>query len=387
MFPRLAVLASCLLALSVAASEGGLHQAAFVGHTSRIQKGVESNPAQASTKDATGSTALHYATAQGHLATVQALLKAKSDPHAKDARGRTALHLAAGRGAAKIIEALLAAGAKVDEVDTIGHTALHHAARHAQADVVKMLLEAGANPNVLTTKWPHGGWSPLFYAAASGDPAIIDMLLAKGATPASKLRDGIKLLHIAIGSRSLPVLKKILELKETNVNAQTKRGSTALHSAAGAHWKEGCALLLEKGADPNLMNSSGEAPLHVMCHHSGSAEIATLLIANKADLNLRGGKAKRTPLHILAAWGAHRGLLPVLLDAGANPNVKDANGNTPLHTAAASNYADRIKLLLTKNADASIKNTKGATPADLSRKSRRPKASTIKMLEDAAAKK
>ena len=68
-----------------------------------------------------------------------------------------------------------------------------------------------------------------------------------------------------------------------------------------------------------------------------------------------------TPIHY-AAWFAHADVVRLLLDRGAEVNVKDNAGLTPLHYAAKDVYVDVIMLLLNRGADVNAKDNDGWTP-------------------------
>ena len=171
----------------------------------------------------------------------------------------------------------------------------------------------------------------------------------------------------------------------------TTDGRTPLHIAASLGDEETAALLLAKGADPNIENFMDGTPLHaaaVMDH----AAIIALLIKSGADVNahskIYGGN---TPLH-LAAFGGFVDVATLLLDAGAclecrnnagsdTPltavarkgndaivalllargaevdagNPLDANNTTALHFAVMSGHASTVRLLLEAGADPNIR--------------------------------
>lgn len=68
---------------------------------------------------------------------------------------------------------------------------------------------------------------------------------------------------------------------------------------------------------------------------------------------------------IQAITGGNTHLLHELLLLGANPNVTDADGNTPLHFAASFNDAQAIRLLLDYGAELSVHNAAGLSPLDM----------------------
>jgi ankyrin repeat protein len=93
------------------------------------------------------------------------------------------------------VRALLDAGATLDQVDDGGITGLGWAAISNRVDMAKMLIERGADVNHVDKQ----GMTPLLYAASIdfGDSKMIDLLLASGAKPAAKTKDGLTALELA----------------------------------------------------------------------------------------------------------------------------------------------------------------------------------------------
>ena len=109
--------------------------------------------------------------------------------------GFTALHFAAFFGRFEAAALLIERGA---EVDAFGRgwmtgTAMHSAVSRLQSDVVRILLEAGANPNVRQS----AGWTPLHSSAANGDVASVELLLASGADPTATNDEGRSVIDLA----------------------------------------------------------------------------------------------------------------------------------------------------------------------------------------------
>jgi ankyrin repeat protein len=124
------------------------------------------------------AASLPDAASKGDLATVRALIAARTNVNAAQGDGMTALHWAAERGDLPMATVLLKAGAKVTPVTRNGaYTPLHIAARAGNGAVVKALLAAGGDPKVLTAT----GATALHLAAQAGDVSAVNALIAKKA--------------------------------------------------------------------------------------------------------------------------------------------------------------------------------------------------------------
>jgi cytohesin len=121
---------------------------------------------------------------------------------------------------------------------------------------------------------------------------------------------------------------------------------------------------LEKGEDANFaFTDTGENALHYtickMSEINERVEIVKMLLASGADVNkktlpgkptlcfMRDANLKgETPLHRAAAYG-NAIIIRMLLDAGADPSMKDANGDTPISWGSwYLRDADVLRLLL-----------------------------------------
>lgn len=168
-------------------------------------------------------------------------------------------------------------------------------------------------------------------------------------------------LHIAAASFQ-PDVARLLVAKGADVRARNRRGAEPIHYAAdgtpGApYWDptaqgEVVAFLIDAGANPNALDKSGVAPLH-RAVRTRSTKAARVLIENGADPRLMN-KSGSTPLHLAvqntgrsdsgsdAAKDEQRRIIALLLAYGARPTDTDANGKT----VAASATSDWISQLL-----------------------------------------
>jgi ankyrin repeat protein len=186
---------------------------------------------------------------------------------------------------------------------------LKRAASEGDLDTVRSLVEAGADVNATDE---HGSGTLLTF-----HPQIIAYLLSKGADPNT----------------------------QTNEN-----GASVLAGLAYVNEVEGVKILLEHGAEPNRGRSeSGETPLHHALAGNTDAdrtELIRLLISHGADVNAttkpgvvsfnfwRDARTRgETPLHRAAAYGSI-GIIRMILNAGADPMIRDVNGDSPLGWAS-----------------------------------------------------
>lgn len=133
---------------------------------------------------------------------------------------------------------------------------------------------------------------------------------------------------------------------------------------------DGVRLLLERGADPHL-GGLKHLPSPSM------AELLKLLLDYGWDIN--EGAGTRTMMHHDANHG-HGMRIRVLLDHGAEPDVKDADGRTALHILAARGVGkDAIRALIEAGADMDARDRKGRMPLDLARAAKRQTAAKTLM--------
>lgn len=158
--------------------------------------------ANPNTADPVGGTPLIAAATENNAAAVRLLLAAGANPAARANIGQsaTALMGAADNANVELLKVLLARGADVHAVsaDRAGLvkngavqfgsiTALHQAVSSGSVDAVRLLLDAGATVDVQDVR----GMTPLVWSVSTDrpDPAIVRLLIARGASPAVRTRD------------------------------------------------------------------------------------------------------------------------------------------------------------------------------------------------------
>ncbi|KAE8790355.1 putative ankyrin repeat protein [Hordeum vulgare] len=163
-------------------------------------------PSLASQADGTGSTPLHFASSDGDLSIVSAILSAvpPSAVHVRDSDGGlSALHVAAGMGHVRVAEALMKACPDAAELrDDRGGTFVHAAARGGHFEVVRLAIKKQTLLGILNTQDGDGN-TPLHLAVAARAPAVAEALMSKGKARADDMnKDGQTPLDLAAKSTS-----------------------------------------------------------------------------------------------------------------------------------------------------------------------------------------
>ncbi len=228
--------------------------------------------------------------------------------------------------------------------DADGTTPLHWAVRADDIATVTRLLREGANAKA-TNRY---GVTPLALAAETGDPAVIDALLAAGADPKGSLSNGQTMLMIAARTGN-PAAIKTLVAHGALVNAKENvLGETALIWAAAENHGEAVAALVHAGADVNERSNQLTFPRRD--YGDGKSGRFTVLP--------RGGW---TPLMYAARQDA-KDAIRALVAAHANVNATDPDGTTALTFAIINAHYDTAALLLEDGADPNLADARGMTP-------------------------
>ena len=139
-----------------------------------------------------------------------------------------------------------------------------------------------------------------------------------------------------------------------NPNIKNAWGNTPLHYSPNRKVAE---LLLNSGVDIDAKNTIyGETPLMV-CVNAGKYKMIEFLLNKGADVNLPNDGGV-TPLYE-AVVGEDEDIVNLLLDKGANPNKETKRGWYPIHKAIGDENKHLIKLLLEHGADVNVKTSKG----------------------------
>jgi ankyrin repeat protein len=305
------------------------------------------------------ATPLGHAVLKNHYQIAELLLQKGADPHSLVTTDtivtRTVLAEAIFQGNEKMIALLKKYGANINHQDKDGRTDLHRLAHYNSIQVEK-LLKAGIDPNILDNngyctaffylpssnqvgieeiekivkllqkygasinEWQYH--TPLFAAVERGDMPVVEILIKNGAfiEGGGGAMKTVSPLHMAVELGNFPMVQ-FLAKKGAALDTCNYWNITPLMSAAG------CGEIACKSAPTEAEQEE-------------YLKIAEFLIANGADVN----------------------------QFGRNPGARYEEN--PLLCAARANFTEMVKFLLKNGAEVNVKNAYGKTPLELARKAR-----------------
>ena len=273
---------------------------------------------------------------------VRTLLAQSADVDAPQPDGATALHWAAHWNDLDTATMLIAAGANVNSVNELGVTPLSLSALNASSTMADALLRAGADPNA----GRPGGETVLMAGARTGNAELVRALLAAGAdVQASAHFQGQTPLMWAASEGHAHVVQVLLEAG-ADVHARSKHGTTALLLAARHGAVDTARVLLGAGADVNAAEPLLAFDARIDVEESQTSGRSPLLVASASMMATSGWE-----YGLVVTPSAHETLAIFLLDQGADPNLPDSIGRTPLHAAVETGKAALVQALLAHGAD------------------------------------
>lgn len=317
------------------------------------------------------------------------------------------LILAAKDGQTECMKVLLDSGMSPNAPDGESENALHLCAAYGYTEGVRLLLHAGADMNMLSPA--HGGSTPLMLAANNNHTECARLLVEAGADVF--LRTGnweFTALDWALDSESLDVFRYLLSVEKIRAdkaliqdlfepipqNAESVRLLMDAGATTGDAWADAVCYgdeqklqkLLESGAykgadnmrrllrairlhDATIMQyvlQTGVDVTHfardagwevTFVLKQGKTEHLQMLIEHGMNVNETCSADMNHSLLIEAAFRGCDEAVDLLLKSGADINAQDPDGYTALMHAYGK--PEKVKLLLARNPDLSIRNKNG----------------------------
>ena len=258
------------------------------------------------------TTFLNAALNNNSLSVLEKLINAKADVSADCLDGKTALMFISAQADETHIPSLqiekakllLSSGAEVNQTDDVGNTALMYAlANRADINYILTLLEAGADINVANNL----GETPFWTAVRQNLPVeTVKLLIEYGA----------------------------------DVNWKDRRNETPLWYLLRTGGDEVIIrTLLRGGANTDIPNAAGDIPLWYVLNKGGSDMIIENIILAQKDLNIKNEHGD-TPLLYALKNNFPPKFVQLLLSRGADPQIRDSEGNNAYDILRNSQFFD-----------------------------------------------
>jgi len=184
-----------------------------------------------------------------------------------------------------------------------------------------------------------GSFDDFFTAIKRDDAATVTALLNRGFDANTLNPAGEHGLLLAVREPSLKVIAVLINWPKTNVEARSRQDESPLMLASLQGLTEVCQQLIAKGAD---VNKPGWAPLHYAATR-GHLAVMTLLLDNHAYIDAASPNGS-TPLMMAAHYGTPAAV-KLLLEAGADPMLKNEQGLSAIDFAQRANRPDSAEII------------------------------------------
>jgi uncharacterized protein len=219
--------------------------------------------------------------------------------------------------------------------------------RPALLAVISLLLASPASAQNAPTRQEIAIYAGLHEAAAKGDVAEIEKLIAAGEKPNIQDSKSRTPLHVAAYMKQHAAARALLKLG-ANPNALEIDRYDIVTIAAVANDLEMLKVALDGGASAKTITSRYDGTALIAAAHLGHAEAVKMLIAAKAPLNHVNnlGWTALMEAVVLGNGGAnHTATLRALVEAGCDVNIADKQGATPLQHARRRGYVEMARIL------------------------------------------
>ena len=247
----------------------------------------------------------------------------------------------------EIVKLLLEYGADINGKDINNSTALMWASYYGYLDIVQLLLKKGANQNIINIY----GMTAISYKNNKNIKYLMNSYKKK----LNKFNKNLTKVLNKYGNRDKALMKAVKNGNKRDIEILLAAGvdqdvkntllfQTIISNPTNFDIAE---ILLAAGADINVETKNGTL-LYFFAELDPNPFVVSWLLEHKADPNIRIGRSSNTALMIAAQFG-HTDIVNLLLDAGAEKNLKNIRGETALMIAKKKGHTEIIKLLESNN--------------------------------------
>lgn len=347
-----------------AANKGNLEIVEYL-----ISKGSDIN-----LEDSKGATPIGMAASSGqkNTAVYDAFFKAGINPKKKYRDGASLLLMAIGSDKDfTLTNYFISKGLSLKDTDADGNTAFNYVARTGNIPLLKSLLDKGVKYTDNAIIFAAQGSRRESNTLETYKYLVEDLKIKPTATNKS----GETALHFLAGKPNQIENIKYFLAKGVDASKADNEGNTALHKAAAAKDKAVAELLLPIIKNSNIQNNKGESPLTIAVK-SGNPETAALLLNNGADVNVLDKEGNNLGYYLVQSYRpAARGpeaanaskedpfktTAKLLQEKGLNLAAPQKDGSTLYHVAVTKNSLDLIKKITDFKIEVNTKNNDGLT--------------------------
>ncbi|WP_241654124.1 ankyrin repeat domain-containing protein [Wolbachia endosymbiont of Laodelphax striatellus] len=319
------------------------------------------NGANVNSMDSSQRTTLYQPAVNGDIEIIKILIMNKVNPNVEDLMNLTALYEAARNGHKEVVRFLMNNGADIRKNGALKLTPLHIAVANVDRAMVNCIIKNDKNINKNIEIVDVLGWTPLYWAAASNNISILEVLLQT----------------ILRCRASVDIEDKLI-------------GRSPLHIAATNGNVEAVELLINYGAEVNYKDAWGWTPFNCAAEKD-NIEVMNCLIAHGANIETNDPQKILLSIHpynyleavntiikleiwkdvmklieidnlLYAARFGNIQMLYNLLALGVNVNAHNSLRSTALIEAAKYNHSEVVEILISRGADVNAQDDLGASP-------------------------
>ncbi|XP_073093034.1 ankyrin repeat and EF-hand domain-containing protein 1 isoform X2 [Manis javanica] len=245
-----------------------------------------------------------------------------------------------------------------------GHSALHLASVSNDIDMVSFLLDLGAHPDVQDRM----GCTPTMRAAELGHELSMEILAKAKADMRIVDNEGKGILFYCILPTQRHYRCALIALEHgADINNSSYEGKPVfLRACEEAHdVKDVCLTFLEKGANPNAINSVTGRTALMEASREGVVELVRGILERGGEVNAFDND-RHHAAHF-AAKGGFFNILKLLFAYNGDMGLIAMNGNTPLHYAAMGGFTDCCKYIAQRGCELKWRNLNHKTPRALAK--------------------